>query len=241
MSRRFVALLASFAGGLTLPAVALATMTELGVSHNATTTQPPGGQTHAPATNGQTPPGSDQPPPSCPTKPCVAVTRVTGFQVKAGAERNLVVVPRDGWIVAWTISLGKPDSKQTSFFDNSEGGPPAAGIAVLQSNKGSNYRLVAQSPTVALRRYLGSTAQFPLAHSIAVKKGYLVALNVPTWAPALAVGLGKDTTWRASRPKTSCNDTTTPAAHAVPGTIKQYACQYATARLTYSATLISTP
>lgn len=213
-------------------------MTELG----ATTTQPHAGQTQTQTVNGQTTPGSGAlPAPSCPAKPCVAASRVTGFQVGAGAEHNLVVVPRDGWIVAWTIALGKPDSKETAFFNSNEGGLPAAGIAILQPSKTPNYRLVTAAPTVQLQRYLGTTAQFPLAHSIPVKKGYVVALKVPTWAPALAVGLGKDTSWRASRAKTSCNDTTSPAAQTAPGTVKQYACVYSTARLTYSATLISTP
>ena len=49
--------------------------------------------------------------------------------------------------------------------------------------------------------------QFPLAKSIPVKKGWVVALTVPTWAPALAVGLGADTSWRASRGKGTCEDT----------------------------------
>ena len=40
-----------------------------------------------------------------------------------------------------------------------------------------------------------------------MKKGQLLALSVPTWAPALQVNLGGDTSWRSSRPKGSCNDT----------------------------------
>ena len=54
---------------------------------------------------------------------------------------------------------------------------------------------------VKLEKYFGKTAQFPLERSIPVKKGYIVALTVPTWAPALALGFGKDTSWRASRAK----------------------------------------
>ncbi len=36
-----------------------------------------------------------------------------------------------------------------------------------------------------LEPYLGQTVQFPLATSLAVKKGDIVALTVPTWAPVL--------------------------------------------------------
>jgi hypothetical protein len=166
---------------------------------------------------------------------------VTGFQLTTGPTRNLFVVPRDGWIVAWSITLGAPDKNETAFFDAYEGGPPAAGISVLQATKSLRYRLVAQSPTVSLSPYLGTTAQFPLAHSIQVRKGYVVALNVPTWAPALALDAGRETTWRASRPKTGCSDTTSQAAQTTLGSVTQYACRYRSARLTYTATLISTP
>jgi hypothetical protein len=68
-----------------------------------------------------------------------------------------------------------------------------------------------------------------------------VALTVPSWAPALALGFGKDTSWRASRPKTQCSSTSSQTTHTQIGTAVQYFCLYQTARLTYSATLISTP
>lgn len=230
----------SFAAGLLLPAAALATITELGASPRTTTQIPSTTQTQAQTLTGtQRPTGQSAP--SCPATPCLAVSRVTGFQLKVGGDRNPFVVPRAGSIVAWSITLGSPNKGETAFFDSYEGGPPAAGIAVLQAGKSLQYRLVAQSPTVLLKRYFGVTAQFPLAHSIQVKKGYVVALNVPTWAPALALGLGHDATWRASRPKSRCSDITSQAAQTTLGSLTQYACLYSTARLTYTATLISTP
>jgi hypothetical protein len=238
MSKRFVALAGSFAVGLMLPAVALATITELG-GPPPTTTQVPSTTLTQPQTTTGRP--TAQLEPSCPATPCLAVSRVTGFQLTVGPDRNPFVVPRDGSIVAWSMTLGVPDKKETAFFDAHEGGPPAAGISVLQSSKSLRYRLVAQSPTVSLSRYFGTTAQFPLAHSIQVKKGYVIALSVPTWAPALALGVGRDTTWRASRPKARCGDTTSQAAHTTLGSVAQYACLYTGARLTYTATLISTP
>jgi hypothetical protein len=241
MSKRFLALAGSFAAGLLLPAAALATITELGGPPPSTSQLPPTTQTQTQATTGPQSPTA-QPAPSCPASPCLAISRVTGFQLTAtGAKRNLFVVPRDGWVVAWSITLGAPDKKETAFFDANEGGPPAAGIAVLQAGRSLQYRLVAEGPSVSLSPYFGETAQFALVHSIQVKKGYVVALNVPTWAPALALVVGRGSTWRASRAKTKCTDTTTQAAHTTLGSVLQYACLYTKARLTYTATLISTP
>ena len=183
--------------------------------------------------------------PSCPNNPCLAVSRTTGFQAKVGPTRSFVSVPRDGSIVAWTIMLGKPSKPQVSFFDSHEGGAASAGIEVLRPlvhpGKRLFFTLIASSPAVELVPYFGMTAQFPLATSIPVKKGDVVALAVPTWAPALALGFGNDTSWRASRPGNKCKDTTTQTLHATVGSSVQYRCLYRTARLTYSATLVSTP
>jgi hypothetical protein len=68
-----------------------------------------------------------------------------------------------------------------------------------------------------------------------------VALSVPTWAPALALGFGRETAWRASRPRSQCSSTSALSTQTAVGSSVQYFCLYQTARLTYSATLISTP
>jgi hypothetical protein len=145
--------------------------------------------------------------------------------------------------VAWTITLGKPSATQIKFFDTNEGGASEAGIAVLRPQPKPNltYKLIAQSPLVKLQTYFGKTAQFALETTIPVKKGDELALTVPTWAPALALGFGNDTSWRASRPKKQCTTTSAQTAHTQIATSVQYYCLYQTARLTYSATLISTP
>ncbi len=206
---------------LILPAVAPATLTEVGVI-GATT----------PATA-----------PSCPGSPCLAVSRTTGFQVKVGSERNVLGAPRAGTIVAWTITLGAPNATQVKFFNANEGGESEAGIAILapQPKPNLTYKLIAQSPLVKLQPYFGTTAQFPLETTIPVKKGYVVALTVPSWAPALALGFENTTSWRASRPKAGCGSTSSQTSQTALGSAVQYYCLYQTARLTYSATLISTP
>jgi len=179
--------------------------------------------------------------PSCPTSPCFAISRTTGYQAKVGTNRGLMKVPEDGRIVAWTIRLSRPGPRQVSFFSERLGGKPSAGIAVLRNGRRLYSRVVAQSPVINLEPFLGQTVQFPLETSIPVKKGSTVALTVPTWAPALATGLGGDTSWRASRPAGDCDDTSTQTAQTDVRDLAQYRCLYQRVRLSYSATLITTP
>jgi hypothetical protein len=222
MRRISTAILASLLLALVLPTGSPATLTEVGAIPPTTT-----------------PPTV----PSCPASPCLAVSRTTGFQVKVAATQSPLSAPRSGTIVAWTIMLGKPNATQTKFFNANEGGVSEAGIAILRAQRkpALTYKLIAQSPPVKLQPYFGKTAQFPLETTLAVKKGDIVALTVPSWAPALALGFGKDTSWRASRPKSQCSSTSAQTSHTQIGAAVQYFCLYQTARLTYSATLISTP
>ena len=183
----------------------------------------------------------DAPAPSCPARPCYAISRTTGYQAKIGPNRGLYTVPQDGKLVAWTIRLGRPGTRQTEFFEQTYGGPAQAGITVIRPGKKLYGRVVTQSPIYQLKPYFGQTVQFPLGRAMNVKKGYLVALTVPTWAPALSVGLASDTSWRASRARDLCNDLKTQTSQMRLGSLTQYRCLYKTARLTYSATLVTSP
>jgi hypothetical protein len=178
--------------------------------------------------------------PACPASPCLAVSRTTGYQIKVADERSSFVVPEDGKIVAWTIALGKPTAEQIAFFEKGLGGPSAARITVLRAGKTLFSRVVTQSPVQALTGYFGQTVQFPLGRALNVKKGYVIALTVPTWAPALTPLLTDHSSWRAARPKGKCNDTSTQTAQMSLKQVAQYRCLYK-ARLTYSATLVTRP
>jgi hypothetical protein len=180
-------------------------------------------------------------PPSCPARPCLAVSRTTGYQAKVGPTRSLMTIPKTGRIVAWTIALGNPGAQQTTFFNQRLGGEAEAQITILNPRRRLRSRAVAQGEPEKLQRYFGSTVQFPLERSLRVRKGWVVALTVPTWAPALAVGLGADTSWRASRARGRCDDTSNQTAQLGANQLAQYFCLYRTARLTYSATLIPDP
>lgn len=221
MKRISTIVFAGCALALAVPSGSFAKLTEVGV---------------LPAT---TPPTA----PSCPSPECLAVSRTTGFQVKVESTHSPMGVPRAGVIVAWTITLGKPNAEQIKYFNANEGGPASAGIAILQPLRkpALGYELVSQSPLVQLQPYFGLTAQFPLASTLPVKKGDVVALTVPSWAPALAVHLGHATSWRSSRQKGQCSTTGSQTDQVTTGSTVQYYCLYQTAQLTYSATLISTP
>jgi hypothetical protein len=177
--------------------------------------------------------------PTCPSSPCLAVSRTTGYQVKVGSKRGLFTVPANGRIVAWSVTLGNPNAKQIDFFDKGYGAA-SAGISVLRQGDRLYSRVVGASPVVKLQPYFGQTVQFPLETSIAVKKGYVIALTVPTWAPALTQLLDDGSSWRASRAKGACDDTDTQTAQTRLRALTQYRCLYK-ARLTYGATLVTNP
>jgi hypothetical protein len=189
-------------------------------------------------TIGAVPPAS---PPSCPAKPCLAVSRTTGYQAKVGTTKPIMVIPQAGRIVAWSIALGNPGTEQTTFFNQRLGGESEAQITIIDPGSKLRSRVVAQGEPKKLQPYFGTAPMFALNQSIRVHKGWVVALTVPTWAPALAVGLGADTSWRASRARGKCEDTSAQTAQLKVSQLSQYFCLYRTARLTYGATLVTDP
>jgi hypothetical protein len=231
MRRPIVAIVTTVViAGLT-PATASAKRTEIGVS------------------------ATEQGKPTCPGTPCLALTRTTGFQVRAGSRTNPYLVTQAGSLVALTVALGKPSTvtpkpttakpkpqSQETFFE-SNFGQPNIRLSVLrprQRKKNQNYfRVVAQSEVFQVKKYLGMTVDFPFANSIPVVGGDLIALTSSTWAPVIASGLSDFSTWRAARGK-PCEDTFKQTARQ-KGQLAQYACEYKTARLTYTALEISTP
>lgn len=183
--------------------------------------------------------------PSCPetdkvTNPCNVITRTTGYQAKVGTKRGLMAVKRSGRLVSWTIKLGSPSAKEIAFFKKTYGGDAQASVVVLRLGNKLRARVVAETPAVKLEKYFGKTAEFPLETSIPVKKGYVIGLAVPTWAPALALNLGSDTSWRASRKQGACEDYVA-ATQGPLNSVPQFYCLYRKVQLTYSARVIPTP
>jgi hypothetical protein len=185
---------------------------------------------------------ANRPAVSCPTN-CQAIGQVTGFQAQAGTTNHPFQPRRRGKVVAFSITLGKPKDSDVSFFTKLFGGAPSAQIAVLRPvpKKKQQYTVTGLSDVFQLMPYFGSTPTFALSRPLTVKPGYVVALTVPTWAPAFAVGLASDEVWRSSRDPAHCDDVQQKAAQTTRGQTASYGCLYRTARLMYTVTFIPDP
>jgi len=181
------------------------------------------------------------PDPSCPNLPCQAIGSVTGFQVNNGQTVNPFLVPHDGTITAWTLTLAQPTNSQRAFFNGFFGTPPEARLAILRRVPATNpprYELRAQGAIKVLSPYMGQTVKF--GSNLAVEKNDIVGISVPTWAAAFAQDLPKNNIWRASRAPGTCtnsNDIKQGEPQSKVGKRATYGCKYTTARLLYTATL----
>lgn len=183
-----------------------------------------------------------EPDPSCPNLPCQAVGSVTGFQLDNGQTKLPFVVPHNGTIKAWTLTLAQPTNSQRTFFNGFFGTPPQARLAILRRVPGTTpprYNLRRQGSVQVLSPYLGQTVKF--SANLKVEKGDIVGLTVPTWAPTFAQDLTTTNVWRASREEGACKNAT-DIRQGEPqekiGTRRTYGCKYTTARLLYTATLV---
>lgn len=175
------------------------------------------------------------------SRDCIVEGKVTGYQVfrKGTARKNSFRVPFSGKIVSWSISLSRPTKgvinkggtdhpAQLPFFNDLFGSPASARIAVLRqvdkSKKGPpKWKIVRQSPVQILNPYFGRTVHFALSRPLNVIRKQMVALTIPTWAPAIwkprscsfnpisgvqdpdaCERAGKDFTWRGSRATDKC-------------------------------------
>jgi len=205
---------------------------------------------------------SETPPPSCPGKEengvpvatCRVEGHVTGFQSVAGGVPRPYEAPFEGKVVAWSITLSKPSTQETSttsnevgFFNELLGTPSEARIGVLRPVEGTKppkYTLVRQSPLEVLNPYFGSTPVFALQHPLTVLKGQIVALTIPTWAPMFAFEIEGENSWRGSRLSEHCvakEDIQNGHPQQGVGKTKTYGCYYSEARLLYTATLVKKP
>jgi hypothetical protein len=182
------------------------------------------------------------PDPSCPGLPCQAVGSVTGFQVSTAQGGLPFRVRRDGKVKAWTLTLAQPTNMQRSFFNGFFGTPPQARLSILRRVPGTSpprYNLRRQGSIHVLSPYLGQTVKF--GASLKVEKGDIVALTIPTWAPAFAQDLTAENAWRASREEGKCTNTTDVRQGKPQEKVGQratYGCRYSTARLLYTATVV---
>jgi hypothetical protein len=221
--KRLLLVIAVLAGVFALPAPASARIVELGAVADAAN-------------------------PSCPADPCEAAVRVTALQGRAaGGPKNPYYIRRDGYIVAFTVTLSQPSAEQVDFFNDNFGSPAQVRLSVLRRGDTRrtrlNYRLVSQTELFEVGDYFGSSPTFVLPEPLRVRKTNWIAITVPTWAPIFANNLTKGDWWRSSRAKNSCD---------APRSLRQFAlgelrsvnvfgCTYSGARLLYTATYVPDP
>lgn len=190
----------------------------------------------------------------CPQEPCRATGRTTGYQVtqaRTSEGERLRQFPtrvrkRNGWLVGFSLTLGKPDDSQKRFFNRLWGKPAQARISILdpepgrrdRKNRRQRYRLHNQSERIDLRPFFGKKAWFTLKRRIHVSKGQVIALTLPTWAPVLATGLPTQERWRSSRPRRDCDSPARPTAQQDVDKVRKYRCLHTTARLLFTALVI---
>jgi len=183
--------------------------------------------------------------PSCPADPCEAVVRVTGIQGRsAGGPKNPYYIRRDGWLVAFTVTLSQPTAAQIDFFNDNFGSTPAVQLSVLRRGDTRrtrlNHRLLAQSETFEVEDYFGSSPTFVLEEPLRVRRGNWVGITVDTWAPMFANNLPRANWWRSSRAKNSCDPPRSLNQFALEELrdVSVFGCTYHGARLLYTVTYV---
>ena len=184
--------------------------------------------------------------PRCPES-CSVVTRTTGIPTSVTGNKSFYSVPANGRIVAWTVTLGAPAAADVTAL-NKQLGRAKAQLVILRRGKSVNATVVAATTAKTLDPYFGGAVTFALPTSLAVRKGDVLGLSVPSWAPVLVQGYDNSTSWRASRPKGRCGGSTeerkqdyyvnTTLAAGKSGTFN---CLYKSERMAYSATFVPTP
>jgi hypothetical protein len=201
------------------------------------------------------------PAPSCgdrkDPKACSVVGRVTGYMTVADGKKHPFNVFQNGKIVAWAIDVSRPIQKKfeqrsyfgTLFENKKFGKTPTARLAVLKRKEKHKFKLIRQSKTVELGGTLGHKEIFTLDAPLKVRKGQVVALTYPTWAPNFQyTGLStQGNQWRGSRVKDHCEpkDPTSDKSkarfarkshpHEKVGSTRTYECNYTGGRILYWA------
>jgi hypothetical protein len=215
-----------------LPAVAAATISELG----ATSTR-----LVAPAC----------PKGVAPSQCTIILTRATALETIRDDVAYPSMVKQAGRIVAFTVGLSALSTNVTTaqndvkFLDKTYGGDAQVELTVLKrvgKKTAWTWQVVATGPLVDVQPYLGQVAQFPLTTTIPVVRGETIALTTPTWAPVLSIDLSTHNfAYRQSRTTNCNNPPSSSQAQVTVGANARYVCDYPGTRVEYSATEVTTP
>jgi hypothetical protein len=181
----------------------------------------------------------------------IVLNQLTAIETLRDGIAYPTTVKSPGVIVAFTVGLSKLDNnraaakKDIHFLDITFGGTTQAAITVLRAKGPKSQRswtVAAESPVVHLQPYLGQVVQFPLPTPLAVKRGDVIGLSVPTWAPVLTFGLpSKKFAYRQSRTANCPHPNATEQAQLTINSTATYGCNYPGTRVEYSATEVTNP
>ena len=136
-------------------------------------------------------------------------------------RRNPTKVNKAGWIVAFTVGLSKLSSRRQdraaascTYSTPATAGTPQLALTVLKPGPKNKYTVAAQSPTFHLLPFLGQVLQEPLSlpptfttiTALPVKKGEVIGLTVPTWAPVLPTTSRPPSTPTARAARANCTN-----------------------------------
>jgi hypothetical protein len=192
-----------------------------------------------------------------PSQCFIILTRTTAVQSVSDGITSPTTVKEDGWVVAFTVGLSKLSTNATTeknylhVLDAAYGGTPQLALTVLKPGPNNKFTVAAQSLTFHLIPFLGQVLQEPLSlppsftqfTALPVKKGDVIGLTVPTWAPVLAYNLNANKfSYRQSRKANCTHAAAGQTAQLTVGASTQYLCSYTGTRAEYSATeVVNTP
>ncbi|MDQ6746944.1 MAG: hypothetical protein M3010_02385, partial [Candidatus Dormibacteraeota bacterium] len=186
-----------------------------------------------------------------PSQCFIILTRTTAVQSISDGLTYPTTVKQDGWVVAFTVGLSKLSTNVSTernylhILDRAYGGTPQLALTVLKPGPRSRFTVAAQSQTFHLIHFLGSVLQEPLAlppsftqfTALPVKKGEVIGLTVPTWAPVLSYNLNASKfSYRQSRMANCTHAAGGQTAQLTVGSTTQYQCSYTGTRVEYSVT-----
>jgi hypothetical protein len=197
--------------------------------------------------------------PSCPKGTSAAncnivLERTTALQSKSDGVANPTVIRHDGWIVSFTVGLSRLSSNAKTVhkllhgLDATYGGTPRLQLTVLKPGGKGNYTVQAQSGQYHLIPFLGKVLTEPMSlppkfssfTALPVKRGDVLALTVPTWAPVLTYNLtASKFAYLQSRTGNCAHAAAGQTAQTKVGSRKRYGCSYTGTRVQYSATEVT--
>jgi hypothetical protein len=192
------------------------------------------------------------PKPACP-EDCSAAVGLTAYpiqHVRDGGNR-VVEYPtrvrgRNGWLVGFSVTLGNPRRGERTFYNKRWGKPASVRISILdpepakkdRENRKQRFRLHNQSEVRDIRPWFGKRVWITLRERMHVRKGQIIALTIPTWAPVLGKTGNRAERWRSSRDRRVCENHYRVAPRQKIGKLRDYRCVYATTRLLYTALVV---